>query len=130
MADFAALQAKYAPVVDVVKSFEPYGAKFDGSELVGEQYHLVAHVPSKVVENRVWDTIKQVDPTYSDLKLDLTVTGGDSQTYTIAAGDNLSKVSKLFYGTPNKYEEIAKASGMEDANKIQVGQQVTVPVLS
>ena len=68
MADFEALQAKYAPVVDVVKQFEPYGAKFVGSELVGEQYHLVAQVPSKVVEDRVWDAIKAVDKTFADLK--------------------------------------------------------------
>lgn len=129
MADFAALQAKYAPVVDAVKQFEPYGAKFVGSELVGEQYHLVAQVPSKVVENRVWDAIKKVDPTFSDLKHEITNTGGDEQSYTIAAGDNLSKVSKLFYGDANKYEAIAKANGMADANKIQVGQTVKIPVL-
>ncbi len=129
MADFAALQAKYAPVVDVVKEFEPYGAKFVGSELTGEQYHLVAQVPSKVVENRVWDAIKQVDPTFSDLNHEITNTGGDAQTYTIAAGDNLSKVSKLFYGNANKYEEIAKANGMADANKVQVGQTINIPVL-
>ncbi len=130
MADFAALQAKYAPVVDVIKSFEPYGAKFDGSELVGEQYHLVAHVPSQVVENRVWDAIKAVDATYADLDHEITNTGGAEQSYTIAAGDNLSKVSKLFYGNANKYEEIAKANGMADANKIQVGQVIKVPVLT
>lgn len=130
MADFEALQAKYAPVVDVVKQFEPYGAKFVGSELVGEQYHLVAQVPSKVVEDRVWDAIKAVDKTFADLKHEITNTGGAEQSYTIAAGDNLSKVSKLFYGNANKYEAIAKANGMEDANKIQVGQQIMVPVLN
>ena len=32
MADFAALQQKYAPVVDTIKQFEPYGAKFVGSD--------------------------------------------------------------------------------------------------
>jgi nucleoid-associated protein YgaU len=130
MADFEALQAKYAPVVDVVKQFEPYGAKFVGSELVGEQYHLVAQVPSKVVEDRVWDAIKTVDPTFADLKHEITNTGGAEQVYTIAAGDNLSKVSKLFYGNANKYEAIAKANGMEDANKIQIGQEIKVPVLN
>ena len=129
MADFAALQTKYAPAVDTIKQFEPYGAKFVGSELVGEQYHLVAQVPSQVVENRVWDAIKAIDPTFSDLKHEITNTGGAEQTYTIQAGDNLSKVSKLFYGNANHYEAIAKASGMNDANKIQVGQTVTVPVL-
>src|ERR1700712_5184925 len=129
MADFAALQAKYSPVVDTIKQFEPYGAKFVGSELTGEQYHLVATVPSKVVLDRVWDAIKQVDPQFADLKHEITNTGGDEQSYTLVAGDNLSKVSKLFYGNANHYEAIAKASGIADANKIQVGQKVTVPAL-
>ena len=114
MADFAALQAKYAPVVDTIKEFEPYGAKFVGSELTGEQYHLVAQVPSQVVEN---------------LKHEITNTGGADQKYTIQPGDNLSKVSKLFYGDPNHYAKIAEASGISDPNKVQVGQQVTVPAL-
>jgi nucleoid-associated protein YgaU len=130
MADFAALQQKYAPVVDTIKEFEPYGAKFVGSELVGEQYHLVAQVPSQVVENRVWDAIKSVDPEYADLKHEITNTGGADQTYTIVAGDNLSKVSKLFYGNPNHYTKIAEASNLDNPDKIHPGDTVTIPVLS
>jgi nucleoid-associated protein YgaU len=130
MADFQALQQKYAPVEAVVKEFEPYGAKFVGSELVGDQLHFVAQVPSQVVENRVWDAIKKIDPQFADLKHEITNTGGAEQSYTIAAGDNLSKVSKLFYGDANKYEQIAKANDMADANKIQVGQTIKIPVLS
>ena len=129
MADFQALQQKYQPVVDQIKAFEPYGAKFVGSELVGEQYHLVAQVASKVELDRVWDAIKSVDASYADLKHEITNTGGDNQEYTLVAGDNLSKVSKLFYGNANHYEAIAKASGMADANKAQVGQKVTIPPL-
>ena len=129
MADFQQLQQKYAPVVDTIKQFEPYGAKFVGSELVGEQYHLVAQVASQVELNRVWDAIKKVDPQYADLKHEITNTGGQDQTYTIAAGDNLSKVSKLFYGDANKYEAIAKANNLEDANKIHAGQSIKIPVL-
>jgi nucleoid-associated protein YgaU len=129
LADFQALQQKYAPVVDTIKQFEPYGAKFVGSELVGEQYHLLAQVPSQVVENRVWDVIKQVDPTFSDLKHEITNTGGQDGSYTIQPGDNLSKVSKLFYGDANKYEAIAKANNLENPDKIQVGHNITIPVL-
>ncbi len=129
MADFEALKAKYEPVVDVVKQFEPYGAKFVGSELTGEQYHLVATVPSKVVLDRVWDAIKAVDPQYADLKHEITNTGGDTQEYTIQAGDNLSKVSKLFYGDANHYEAIAKASGIDNPDKVRVGENVTVPAV-
>jgi nucleoid-associated protein YgaU len=103
MADFEALKAKYQPVEDTVKTFEPYGAKFVGSELTGEQLHFVAQVPSKVVLDRVWDAIKSCDASYADLNHEITNTGGDDQKYTIASGDNLSKVSKLFYGNANHY---------------------------
>jgi nucleoid-associated protein YgaU len=130
MADFEALNAKYAPVIDTVKEFEPHGAKFVGSELVGEQLHLVAEVPSQVVENRVWDAIKAVDPEFADLKHKITNTGGADQQYTAVAGDNLSKVSKLFYGNPNHYMKIAEASGKDDPNILHVGDVLTVPVLS
>ena len=129
MADFQALLHKYAPVVDVIKKFEPYGAKFDGSELAEEQYHLVAHVPSQVVLERVWDVIKQVDPHYADLKHEITNTGGQDGSYTIQAGDNLSKVSQLFYGNANKYEAIAKANGLADPDKVRVGQTLTIPLI-
>ena len=129
MADFQALQQKYAPVVDTIMKFEPYGAKFVGSELVGEQYHLVAQVPSQVVENRVWDAIKKVDPQFADLKHEITNTGGQDGTYIIQPGDNLGKVSELFYGAASKYQEIAKANHMSDPNKIQVGQTIDLPVL-
>jgi nucleoid-associated protein YgaU len=129
VADFQALQQKYAPVVDTIKKFEPYGAKFVGSELVGEQYHLVAQVPSQVVLNRVWDTIKQVDPQYADLKHEITNTGGQDGSYTIQSGDNLSKISNLFYGNPNKYEAIAHANALADPNKIHPGETLKIPVL-
>jgi nucleoid-associated protein YgaU len=41
----------------------------------------------------------------------------------------LSKVSKLFYGTANKYNEIAAANGIDNPDRIQAGQQINVPVL-
>ena len=129
MADFAALQQKYSPVVDTIKQFENYGAKFVGAELVGDQYHLVAQVASQVELNRVWDAIKKVDPQYADLKHEITNTGGQDQPYTIAPNDNLSKVSQLFYGSAAHYDAIAKANNLPDANKIHPGQQINVPVL-
>jgi nucleoid-associated protein YgaU len=130
MADFQALQQKYAPVEQTVKDFEPYGAKFVGSELTGEQLHFVATVPSEVVLNRVWDAIKTCDPTFSDLNHDIQNTGGTDQKYTIQAGDNLSKVSELFYGSANHYGKIAEASGIDNPDHIQVGQEVTIPVIA
>jgi nucleoid-associated protein YgaU len=98
-------------------------------DLAGEQLHIKASVPSKVVANRVWDSIKQVDPSYSDLKHEITTAGGDTQPYTIKSGDSLSKISKLFYGDANKYNEIAQANGIPNPDRIQAGQQINLPAL-
>lgn len=129
MADLEQLKQKYGPVIETIQSFSEYGAKVDAVDLDGEKLHLRGEVPSKVVANRVWDVIKQCDPTYSDLHHEIGTTGGDEQPYTIKSGDNLSKVSKLFYGTPNKYTEIAKANGIDNPDKIQAGQEIKLPVI-
>ena len=126
MADLNQLQQKYAPVINTIQSFSAEGAKVDEVSLDGDKLHLKASVPSPVVANRVWDTIKQVDPTYADLHHEITTTGS-TQSYTIQSGDNLSKVSKHFYGDANKYEKIAQANGIADANKIRAGQTITIP---
>ena len=128
MADLNQLKQKYAPVINTIQEFQEYGAKVDSVDLAGEQLHIKAEVPSQVVANRVWDSIKQVDPSYSDLKHEIATTGGAEQAYIIKPGDNLSKISKLFYGTPNKYQQIAQANGISDPNKIQAGQQIKLPV--
>ena len=129
MADLEQLKQKYDPVIATIEGYAEFGAKLETVDLDGEQLHLKGVVPSQVIANRVWDVIKQVDPTYSDLKHEIVTTGGAEQPYIIRSGDNLSKVSKLFYGTPNKYNEIAKANGIDDPDKIKAGQQINVPVL-
>ena len=129
MADLESLKQKYAPVLKAFETFQPYGAKLDTVELAGEQLHVKGEVPSQVVANRIWDAIKQSDPAYADLKHEIATTGPAEQKYTIQSGDNLSKVSKLFYGTPNKYPQIAKANNLGNPDKIQPGQQITLPVL-
>lgn len=129
MADLNQLKQKYAPVLQTLQEFSEYGAKVDSVDLAGEQLHIKASVPSTVVANRVWDAIKQADPTYSDLKHEIATSGGAEQPYTIKSGDNLSKISKLFYGSPNHYQQIAQANGIADPNKIQAGQQIKLPVI-
>lgn len=129
MADQQALQQKYAPVGQVVADFSDLGAKFEGVFMEGEKLILKADVPSKVILNRVWDVTKQCDASYSDFEPRITVTGGDSQPYTIKAGENLSKISQKFYGSASKYTEIAKANGIDNPDHIQVGQQINLPAL-
>ena len=130
MADLEQLKRKYSPVIETIQQFSSLGATVEDVRLSGDKLLLKGTVPSTVVANRVWDVIKSVDPTYSDLEHQIATTGGAEQAYSIQAGDNLSKISKLFYGSPNKYEKIAQSNHIEDPNKIRMGQQITIPVLS
>ena len=47
------------------------------------------------------------------------------QSYTVKAGDNLSKISKEFYGDPNEYMKIfyANRDKLSDPDKIQVASK-------
>ena len=55
----------------------------------------------------------------------------DNNYYTIVKGDNLSKISKKFYGDPNKYNKIFEANKevIKDANLIYPGQKIRIPKL-
>lgn len=105
--------------------------------------------PSPEAKNRVWDQIKLVDPNYSDLTADITVTEGattgsagraqtagagigggqQNRTYTVRAGDTLSKISREFYGDANQYMKIFEANRdrLKDPDKIRPGQEIIIP---
>ncbi len=123
MADQAQLTQKYQPVLHTL---EIEGAQVQPLSLDGEQLVLNATVVSEASKNRVWDSIKSVDPSFADLKHNIQVVPG-TQMYTVQPGDNLSKISKYFYGNANKYMDIAHANGLSDPDKIKVGQQLTIP---
>jgi nucleoid-associated protein YgaU len=123
MADLEQLKQKYQPVL---RTLEIEGAQVQPLSLAGNQLALTATVVSEASKNRVWDSIKSVDPTYADLKHNIQVVAGD-QIYIVRSGDNLSKISNYFYGDANKYMDIAKANSLADPNKVQVGQKLKIP---
>jgi nucleoid-associated protein YgaU len=123
MADLEQLKQKYQPVL---RTLEIEGAQVQPLSLAGDQLALTATVVSEASKNRVWDSIKSVDPTYADLKHNIQVVAGD-QIYIVRSGDNLSKISNYFYGDANKYMDIAKANSLADPNKVQVGQKLKIP---
>ncbi|MEZ5545418.1 MAG: peptidoglycan-binding protein LysM [Lysobacteraceae bacterium] len=55
----------------------------------------------------------------------------EPQFYTVKKGDNLSKVSKQYYGTPNKYNIIFEANRpmLSHPDKIYPGQVLRIPPL-
>ncbi len=129
MADMEQLKQKYSGVISTIQGFSDIGAAIDKIGLDGEKLLLKAHVPSKVVANRVWDTIKEADPSFSDLQHEITTSGGDEQPYIVQSGDNLSRIAKRFYGSPNKYTGIAQANGIANPDLIKVGQKLKLPVM-
>jgi len=60
---------------------------------------------------------------------DQSATGAQAKFYTIKKGDTLSKVSKEFYGDPNRYNAIFEANRpmLEDPDKIYPGQVLRIP---
>jgi nucleoid-associated protein YgaU len=130
MADFDQLKQKYAGVISTIEGFSDLGANVEQVDLDGEKLHLKATVPSTVVANRTWDAIKEADPTYADLHHEIATSGGAEQPYTVQSGDNLSKIAKRFYGDADKYRDIAQANGIDDPDKIKVGQDLNLPVIS
>lgn len=124
MADLLAqLKQKYQPVLNTIQR---EGAELQNLNLDGNQLFLKATAVSDASKNRIWDAIKQVDPNFADLKHDIEVRQGN-QTYTVQPGDTLSKISKRFYGDPNKYPQIAKANNLENPDQIKAGQQLLIP---
>ena len=128
MADLNQLKQKYAPVIDTIQSFSAEGASVGNVSLDGEQLLLQASVPSPVVANRVWDSIKQVDATYSDLHHEITTTG-TTQSYTIQSGDSLSKIAQHQYGNANLWSKIYEANKdtIKNPDLIHPGQQLIIP---
>jgi nucleoid-associated protein YgaU len=120
---FEQLKLKYQPVLDTLKK---EGAEIVNLNLDGNQLFLKVIAVSDTSKNRIWDAIKAVDPTFADLKHDIAVRAGN-QTYIVKPGDNLSKISKQFYGDANKFMTIAKANDLEDPDKIKVGQELLIP---
>jgi nucleoid-associated protein YgaU len=120
---FEQLKQKYQPVLTKIQQ---EGAQLLNLNLDGNQLYLKAIAVSEASKNRIWDAIKAVDPNFADLKHDIEAQAG-AQDYTVQPGDNLSKISKHFYGDANKYPVIAKANNLDDPDKIKIGQKLVIP---
>lgn len=121
---FEQLKQKYKAVLDTIQR---EGAQLHNVNLDGNQLYLKTTANSEISKNRIWDAIKSVDPTYADLKHDIQ-SHNVEQSYTVQPGDNLSKISKHFYGDASKYMKIAQANQLDDPDKIKAGQHLTIPI--
>ncbi len=142
---FEQLKQKYQSVQNAMAQHQ---VRLENLNMQGDKLYMRAEAPSEDAKNKVWDQIKMVDPTYSDLICDISVNqaaaqqaprtqtagagiGGGQSTrmYTVQAGDTLSKISKQFYGNANQYMKIFEANRdrLQSPDKIQAGQEIVIP---
>ena len=136
---FNELKQKYQTVLTTADNER---IQFQNLHVQDNKLFIRAIAPSEEAKNKFWDQIKLVNPSGDDITADITVDssramgaaagggqGGGGQTYEVKSGDNLSKISKQFYGDPNEYMRIfyANRDKLNDPDKIQVGQKLTIP---
>jgi hypothetical protein len=138
------LKNKYNSVLEFIKQ---NGVHLTHLHMQDNKLFIQGAAPSEQIKNQVWNKIKAVDPTYSDLTCDLSVDSSlpqpaaahaaaasanastGARTYTVQPGDTLSKIAKEFYGNANEYNRIfaANRDKLESPDKIQAGQELVIP---
>ena len=137
---FTELKQKYQTVLVTA---DQQHVQFQNLHVQDNKLFIKGTAPTEQAKNKFWDQVKLVSPTQDDITADITVdssrtmgaaVGGVSggQTYTVKPGDTLSKISKELYGDSNEYMSIfyANRDKLKDPDKIQVGQQLTIPAKS
>lgn len=137
---FNQLKGKYQSVLTLI---EQQDVQLQNLHVENNKLFIRGTAPSPAAKDKVWDQIKLVDANYDqDLTADITYDeakaaaaaagggqGQGGQSYEVKSGDNLTKISKQFYGDPNEYMRIyyANRDKLRDPDKIQVGQQLIIP---
>ena len=136
---FNELKSKYQSVLN---SIDQQQVQLQNLHVQDNKLFIKGTAPSQAAKDSIWNQIKLVDSNYTnDLTADIGVDEaraaaaaagggqGRSQTYSVKSGDNLSKISKQFYGDPDEYMRIfyANRDKLKDPDKIQVGQELIIP---
>jgi nucleoid-associated protein YgaU len=134
---FNELKQKYQTVLTTADNER---IQFQNLHVQDNKLFIRGIAPSEEAKNKFWDQIKLVGG--DDVTADITVDssramgaaagggqGSGTQTYEVKSGDNLSKISKQFYGDGSEYMRIfyANRDKLHDPDKIQVGQQLVIP---
>jgi nucleoid-associated protein YgaU len=120
------LTGKYKYAVETAKSFHLDGTT---EERDGKLF-FKGTVQTQEEANKIWDAIKTIPDWKTEVVADIQATGGAAeQSYTVKAGDTLSKIAKHFLGDANAYPAIFEANRdqLSDPDKIKPGQVLKIP---
>jgi nucleoid-associated protein YgaU len=126
-----ALREKYNHAIQTAKGF---GMQGSADERDGK-LHFHGTVQTQDQANKIWDAIKTVPTWPQEVVADIKAAGGrpaGSQTqltYTVKAGDTLSKIAKEHLGNANAYMDIFNENQdqLSDPDKIKPGQVLKIP---
>ncbi len=127
------LRDKYASAIQTAKGFRMQGS---ADERDGKLY-FHGTVATQDEANKIWDAIKTIPEWPNEIVADIKATGSagptgaasTERTYTVKAGDTLSKIAKDTLGEASAYMEIFNANRdqLSDPDKIKPGQVLKIP---
>lgn len=130
---FEELKSKYQIALTAISE---NGVKLDNLHVQDDKLFIRGAAPNQDIKNAVWNKIKEVDPTYSDLMCDLRIDESlpapapKAQTYVVKAGDSLWKIAQQFYGKGNLFQKIIEANPdklKDEKSVIHPGDQLVIP---
>ena len=124
------MRDKYAHAIATAK-----GKFHGGAEERDGKLYWKGTVATEAEKNEIWDAIKTVSDWRNDIVAEITVTGppagaaAAARTYTVQAGDTLSKIAKDALGNANDYMKIFNLNKdqLTDPDKIKPGQVLKLP---
>ena len=133
------LRDKYNHAIQTAKNFRMQG----GAEERDGKLYFKGTVNTQDEANKIWDAIKTVPTWAQEVVADIQATSkatsspaaagkqpvGRETTYTVKAGDTLSKIAKDHLGNANAYMDIFNANRdqLSDPDKIKPGQVLKIP---
>jgi len=120
------LREKYAYAIQTAKEVRMQGSvdERDG------KLHFHGTTNTQAEANKIWDAIKTIPDWPKEIVADIKAAGGAGETtYTVKAGDTLSKIAKERLGDASAYMEIFNANKdqLSDPDKIKPGQVLKIP---
>ena len=139
MADLEELKQKYGSVLDLIKA---QNVRLDHLHVQDDKLFMQGAAPSDEIKNKIWDQIKVVDASYSDLTCDLSIDPSlpqpapeappapEETVYTVVAGDSLWKIAAQFLGNGALYKKIIEANPdklVDENTVIHPGDELKIP---
>jgi LysM repeat protein len=124
-------------MVQINQEFDRLKQKYQPALKLMQQLQMQVQVQNMGMKGTKQFIVKQIDPTFSDLVCDISVSqqprqpvaqqapsamiagasasgGQDQRRYTVKPGDTLYKISSQFYGDSNQYTKIFNANRKDE----------------